>query len=271
MNTNLANQTPKANRKVIYLAVFVVLAVLLGVWLDFVEAEYQNSPFYLSESILFSTFWWLFLPGIYLQFYLSGRCRSKSGWILLHLLPVGIHLLAFPAIVWLLSRSFYENTFRYSQTFQFALVEHLFKIVILYSLPLMLYVRFKSRVIPKTDILQTVPIQTFVVSEGNKRIPIRTADILYFSANPPYVTVCHHKKDYLCNETLKSILAKVGSGEFVQIHKSVVVNLAYVEFYTSRQNGDYDLNISNGTKLRLSRTFAKGFKSKFKGAPQDRV
>ena len=64
---------------------------------------------------------------------------------------------------------------------------------------------------------------------------------------------------------------KVGSGAFVQIHKSLIVNLAHVESYKSRLNGDYDITMSNGTSLRLSRTYARAFKAKFEGSHQDTV
>ena len=265
----------KIRRKVLYLTILVICCVILGIWLDFMEAERQNSRFYLSESFLFSSFWWLFLPILYGQFVFERAYKSKSSTPLLVLIPGLIHLFVFPVLVWLLSYSFYDHTFPYAQTFQFGLTAHLFTILIVYTLPLVLFRTIKSREIIKDQVpamaSKAVALASVLVNDGNRHLSIETKDILYISANPPYVTISHTHKDYLCNESLKSISAKLIGGDFIQIHKSVIVNISQVRSYRSRLNGDYDLTMNTGTELRLSRTFAKAFKAWFKEGHRDSV
>jgi hypothetical protein len=58
------------------LIVSVSAVVILSMLQDKVEAGFKNSAFYFSESFIFSSFWWLFIPLIYLQwnfFYKKGK------------------------------------------------------------------------------------------------------------------------------------------------------------------------------------------------------
>ncbi|MNY49270.1 Sensory transduction protein LytR [compost metagenome] len=88
-------------------------------------------------------------------------------------------------------------------------------------------------------------------------------DIFYISANSPYVNIYHISKKYLHNETLKSLENQLDQQHFIRIHKSYIVNLQKITCYQSRQNGDYDVVLSDGAILRVSRNYAKHFKSKF--------
>ncbi|WP_250629758.1 LytTR family DNA-binding domain-containing protein [Aureibaculum algae] len=51
---------------------------------------------------------------------------------------------------------------------------------------------------------------------------------------------------------------------FIRVHKSTIVNFNKVASFKSRLNGDYDIFLKNGVKLRLSRTYVANFKSNFK-------
>ncbi|MBK7426438.1 MAG: LytTR family transcriptional regulator DNA-binding domain-containing protein [Saprospiraceae bacterium] len=50
--------------------------------------------------------------------------------------------------------------------------------------------------------------------------------------------------------------------QFVRIHKSSIINIEKVKSYTSRLNGDFDVLMENGIKLRLSRNYVKLFREK---------
>ncbi|RYG20276.1 MAG: LytTR family transcriptional regulator [Chitinophagaceae bacterium] len=235
---------------------FIVLTVLQ----DFLEAKFKNSSFYLSESFLFASFWWLFIPFLYAQFALSNwKNDSRLFKVLIILLPMVVHATAFPAVVWIISGLFYENTFRYLQTFQYSLSVHLYSLFLFYTVPILSYSLIKKRTQKKA--LNIYP-QTFIVTEGSRHLSIAVADVLYFSANSPYINIHVGQKQYVYNESLRSIAEKIDPTNFVRIHKSTIVNIAKVESYTSRLNGDYDLTLHNGTILRVSRNFAATFKQR---------
>ncbi|MFZ1529551.1 MAG: LytTR family DNA-binding domain-containing protein [Ferruginibacter sp.] len=246
--------------------------VCIGMLQDYMEAGFNNFSFYFSESFMFSSFWWLFAPFLYIQYAIAQKRNPEKVFvkIMLICLPVLLHLLLFPALVWLISKLFYYHTFSYIQTFRFALPEHLNKVLLLYSIPLLAYQYFYKRR-PSNDSAETpLPAVTaeeypasFMVSEANRHILVPASEILYFTASPPYVYIHLSDKKHLASLTLKSVLEKTGNKQFVRIHKSSIVNVKEVASFASRYNGDYDLTLKNGTRLRLSRNYAAGFKKAF--------
>ena len=178
-----------------------------------------------------------------------------------------IHLLAYPAMVWLFSELFFGHTFPYVQSFNFGLTEHFIKLVILYGLPMPIMVLYhniysKKAVPEKERPTSTNFITSLIVSDSsNRKIVIDTKEIFYFSANSPYINIHHQRKKYLQTGTLRSLENSLDVTLFIRIHRSCIVNISKVDSYTSRQNGDYDLKLSDGTPLRVSRNYAASFKA----------
>lgn len=272
----LARSRTAQQRIFAVLAVLLTACVVLTVVFDLLESSLEShSAFYLSESFLFSSFWWLFVPVIFGQFYFARSHRTTTSNILLTVGPIAVHLLVYPAMIWALSAVLYENTFPYRQTLEYELTRYGFILLIVYPASLVLYRLVegkKAAVKPRTEAAaphrETTFARSIVVADGAKRIVLETKDILYFSASPPYIYVHHKTKRYLHNETLKSVLAKLDGSQFVRIHRSTIVNISEVRSYKSRSNGDYDLVISDGTELRLSRNYAAEFKSKIQPGHQ---
>ena len=243
---------------------------------DLLESSIEShSAFYLSESFLFSSFWWLFVPFIFGQFYLARTHRGKLASILLCLGPILIHLFVYPAFIWTLSAVIYQHTFPYRQTLEYELTRYGFVLLIVYPASLALYRLVEGRKSPVQPLVESAAARqepafasSIVVADGAKRMVLEAKDILYFSASPPYIYIHHKEKRYLHNETLKSVLAKLDSSIFVRVHRSTIVNLSEVREFKSRSNGDYDLVISDGTELRLSRNYAAEFKSKIQPSHQ---
>jgi len=194
--------------------------------------------------------------------------------MLLIVLPVGLHILAYPAFVWVVSKLFYEHAFRFNQTLQYGLITHLVELILIYSIPLLAFVSFGRRTPGKIETTnqsskeeRTPP--SFMVTDGNKRLKIELMDIHYITANSPYSTIFCDEKKYLYNGSLKSVVGKVSGFGFVRIHKSTIVNIQFVHSYTSRLNGDYDVTMKDGSTLRVSRNYAAGFKAEFQQPHQD--
>ncbi len=260
----------KQKRNIIVVTYLSVM-IFATVGLDFLYAQSQNTSFYISESLLFSCFWLLFLPLLSVQLELTRKTKKISYGLLIAALATTIHLFTYPALVWLLSKIFYYHTFPYWQTFNFGLREHFIKSVITYSLPLLIIAIYKNKIQYQplvTEKKEEFPIQSFITSiivsdSNNKKTVIETNDILYFSANSPYINIYLNGKKYLQSETLKSISEKLNIKIFIRVHKSTIVNIQQVQSYTSRLNGDYDVTMSDGSQLRVSRNFAFDFKKKF--------
>ncbi|HRN79082.1 MAG TPA: LytTR family DNA-binding domain-containing protein [Ferruginibacter sp.] len=107
--------------------------------------------------------------------------------------------------------------------------------------------------------------ETIWITEGSKRIPVLTNEILYISASSPYVQLHINERKYLYKESLKSLMPQLDPNTFVRVHKSYIVNIRSVQSFQSRLNGDYDINLINGTQIRLSRSYSKAFKDIWTG------
>ncbi|WP_367914749.1 LytTR family DNA-binding domain-containing protein [Leadbetterella sp. DM7] len=260
----------------------LVLLVFITVWIDYFFSEVQSTSFYLSESLLFSSYWLLFLPLLNIQWKMAAR-RPLKGF-LYAALATAIHLLSYPALVWLISGCFYGHTFAYRQTFEYGLTTYFIKTFLIYglSVPVIALIRASSLALKSDDLPagtsghKTLPVpreepaertcfprSLLVPDTNNTKTLIQTTDILYFTANSPYINVYHPVKKYLLTETLRSLETRLSTNQFVRIHKSCIVNVEKVVSCRSRLNGDYDLELSDGTPLRLSRNYTAGFRARF--------
>lgn len=273
MNRTLAGKSNLTNSAAAFILTLLVLViVVLTLSQDLLRAHLKNSAFYFSESFMFSSFWWLFAPLLFAQFsavkYIN-RKKLKMRAILI-ICPICLHLFSFPFLVWVLSKIFYYHTYSFQQTFKYTLSEHLYLLFLFYSIPMLTFqfLSKKGKLGTQSSETQEERIENqfisfIIVSDGNKKQSVVVSEILYFSANPPYINLHLEGKKYLHTETLKSIVIKLNPAEFVRVHKSTIVNIYMVTSYTTRYNGDYDLKMKNNLQLRVSRNFATDFKILF--------
>lgn len=261
------------SKKNITITLVIVVCIVLTVVLDLFESTFQNYSFYLSESLLFSTFWILFLPLLYCQYRFRAAFKIKYQDLLFVLSFSVIHLFMYPLLVWLLSQLFFSNTFPFIDTLSYGLIQYSLIVLLSYAISQVAFRTFAN----EKQKVQSDPVETrlpeiaesFLITDGDRHLTIKSKEIKFLSANNPYVNLHHLEKRYLHNETLKSIEAKLDKRIFVRIHKSTLVNLNFVQHYKSRLNGDYDITMRDGTILRLSRNFAPAFKLKLQESHQD--
>lgn len=255
----------------------VLLIVALTMTQDYLRSDLRNSAFYFSESFLFSSFWWIFAPLLFAQYfavrYTSAKRLSFQAAVIL--IPMAVHLFAFPFLVFFLSGIFLDHTFAFQRTLNYTLSEHVYLLALLYSLPVLTYRYFRKKITAEKELPATENeftarqfTESILVSDGNKKIPVAVTDIIYFSANPPYISIHLAGRKYLQKETLKSISLQLNPEQFVRIHKSTIINIKQVTSYSTRLNGDYDLTMNNDVTLRVSRNFAAGFKQLLNKATQ---
>ena len=88
-----------------------------------------------------------------------------------------------------------------------------------------------------------------------QRIPYK--DILYFSSSNQYIEIHTCSDTYRSNEPLKGVLCHLPL-YFVQCHRSIIVNLDYVEKIVKR-----DLYLSGGVVLPVSKKYLKPLQSAY--------
>ncbi|RYY52655.1 MAG: LytTR family transcriptional regulator [Chitinophagaceae bacterium] len=254
-----------ASRNMVLITCLVaVISVSMGQ--DFLRAGLYHSGYYFSESFMFSSFWWLFIPlgclqGMISRKFMSDHPAKRLGIVIVIQL---LHLFVFPLFLWILSGLFYYHQFAYLQTLMFTLSEHGIHLALIYPIPVIwgLVMQPAKQDLLAEQVASSHYVTVLEITEGTTRHLVQVGEILYISANTPYITIHLRGKRHLLHESLKSITGRLDPAIYTRVHKSCLVNITRVSSYTSRLNGDYDLTMDNGAAVRLSRHFAAGFKQR---------
>lgn len=252
------------------LIVIVLSIVSLAVFQDFLESQRNGYSFYLSESILFKTVWFLFIPQLALikRILSNQKIDSFSKKVSLIVLSIAIHLIVLTLVFSLCSIIFFNGSYSIYKIVSYTLANDFYKLVIVYAAFVFIH-KYLSNKIPETVTLNNkIGTQKIVIANGKKRTILEVNDIYRITAETPYISIQLEDKKYLHTETLKSISTQLDNSMFVRVHRSTIVNMDKVVSLKSRLNGDYDILLKNGIELRLSRTYAANFKSMFKNTHQ---
>jgi two-component system LytT family response regulator len=96
---------------------------------------------------------------------------------------------------------------------------------------------------------------TLTIKDASKLIVLSLDDVLYIEADGEYLGVHTSTKKYLHRESLSQLENNLPINRFVRIHKSSIVNTAYIKELHSHFNGDYTVLLTNGKTLKLSRHY----------------
>lgn len=239
--------------------------VALTIFQDFLESKRNGYAFYFSESLLFKTIWFLFIPILAVLYKkLKNETLDSSGKTIVFIVsPIVVHLFTLPLIAVVFSSLFYEGRYDMYKFFSYTLAHDLYKLVIIYTGFVLGYRYFASHPVT-TYITESKPtLNTIVIKNGKENVVVHIADIIQITSATPYVFIHLENKKYLHSETLKSMCTQLDKNVFVRIHKSTVVNISKISSFKSRLNGDYDLKFEKGESVRLSRTYVSDFKKHF--------
>ncbi|KYG82790.1 LytR/AlgR family response regulator transcription factor [Roseivirga echinicomitans] len=246
----------------------LVLVVLAGLGQDFLESILRDYNFYITESLLFNSFWVLFLPLSFFQLKGLSALRTEKTFKSLSIiigsiiLSTLIHFLLFPLIVNLVSAQFFPQTYDFGRTLSYGLSEHLYVGLAIYSLVAVYHYSRKSPTPTVPEITESPTYaKTISVSLANEISVLNVSEILSIEAASPYIKLITSKGNFLQSETLKSMYEKLDPSVFVRVHKSTIINMSEVISYKSRLNGDYDITLSNGSSARMSRNYSQAFKA----------
>jgi len=106
--------------------------------------------------------------------------------------------------------------------------------------------------------------------EGDGRLFIRCdgeihvmapEDILWIESDGDYVRLHSTDKPRFVRMSLHRMLEKLDPAHFVRIHRSTIVNLRHMKKASPALYGEYTVELTNGTKLKVSRTFVHDLKA----------
>jgi len=97
--------------------------------------------------------------------------------------------------------------------------------------------------------------ERIVVKSLGKIHFINVNDIIWVQAYDYYIKIHVDGKFYLVRQSLKSMESRLPEEVFYRVHKSNIVNRLYIENIKSKHNGDYELTLSTGTTVNMSRNY----------------
>ena len=90
---------------------------------------------------------------------------------------------------------------------------------------------------------------------------INSGDVIAVLAEGNYVLLQQESRSYLLRETISVVAEKLEPFGFVRIHRSVIVNSAFVEEIKPHPTGEYGLRVRGGQKFTVTRTYKENLKS----------
>ena len=98
-------------------------------------------------------------------------------------------------------------------------------------------------------------LSTFTVASGRKKIYLKTLDISHFQADGDYIRVFSDNKSYLIRKKISELSKELDPSSFQRIHRSYIINLAFVQELCPKTNGDYKVVLINGASVKMSRSY----------------
>lgn len=236
---------------------------VLAVFQDYLFSELRYTGFYLSESMLYNTWWILFIPFLLLIKWLDSKVKPQSMSIKIlyrlgsGIIISGIHLLLFTTFFVLVSELFFSPPHRFASILKSALSNHAYLALICYVLiPLLLKYFYRHS---DTSSSSTQYPATIIVKTHSGRSMINVDTIEFISTERPYTAIHAAGAKLLHDQSLKNLEKTFDPTIFLRVHRSVIVNKHHISTLKSRKNGDFDALLTSGESVRFSRHYRKNW------------
>ncbi len=98
------------------------------------------------------------------------------------------------------------------------------------------------------EYLQRIPVE----SKGKVRV-VSVAEIDYIVAAGVYAELHVGDRRYIVRESMQTLEERLDPDVFMRIHRSAIVRIALVDVFLRGEGGDYEVQLKNGVRLRVSR------------------
>jgi DNA-binding LytR/AlgR family response regulator len=110
---------------------------------------------------------------------------------------------------------------------------------------------------PQLNIVAKGPAARIAIRLGPKILFIDPAEVIAVEADGHYVLLQHRSSAHLLRESISTMAEKLSPFGFVRIHRSSLVNAAFVEEIQPLATGEYVLRVRGGKKYTVTRTYKK--------------
>jgi two-component system LytT family response regulator len=98
------------------------------------------------------------------------------------------------------------------------------------------------------------------IKDKGRIVFVDAAELISVEAQGNYVLLQQKAGSHLLRETLSTVAEKLRPHGFIRIHRSVLVNVAFVDTIQVESDGDYVLRTKTGKQYRVARTYRNGLK-----------
>lgn len=100
------------------------------------------------------------------------------------------------------------------------------------------------------------PVERIAVRHRDRYVLVKVSDVDTFEAAANYVDIQVGPKSYLLRSTIANLERKLDARQFVRIHRSTIVNIERVAEIRPDAHADYDVTLTTGRVVRMSRNFS---------------
>jgi two-component system, LytTR family, response regulator len=117
------------------------------------------------------------------------------------------------------------------------------------------------KILPHLETLLARPSSKVAIKAKGRILFIDPADVVVIRAEGNYVLLEKRSGSYLLRESLAIVAEKLKPHGFIRIHRSVLVNTAFVEEVHPWTTGEYVLRIKGGQEFTVSRMYKNNLRS----------
>ena len=97
--------------------------------------------------------------------------------------------------------------------------------------------------------------ERFLIRDHGKLHFVLVADVDWIESRANYLRLHAGRRTHLIRMGISEVARRLDPRRFVRIHRTKIVNIERVVQLTHVVNGDYDVFLTDGTRLRLSRSY----------------
>ncbi|MDM4765222.1 LytTR family DNA-binding domain-containing protein [Pelomonas sp. SE-A7] len=119
--------------------------------------------------------------------------------------------------------------------------------------------RLQGLAAPEAEVPERIKVIRAGVGNTVRMIPV--SEVICFEATEKYVNVVTPTAEALVRISLRELMARIDSEDFIQVHRSLMVNSHCILSATRDENGHYSLSVRGLQRpLKVSRAFGHLFK-----------
>lgn len=243
------------------LALLCISIYIFAVVQDLIFSKLYETGFYWSETLLYNFYWFLFPPLLLLVNRLFLLENGRPGFIkvvcslLLGCIFTVIHIVLFALIFVGLSMLMNDNPHSLSVILTSAFSNQLYITVLAYSFLPWVYPYLMERKSPLEKTSDQYTLGTLSVKKGSRTEVITVHNITAIVTDKPYSALFVNGRKFLLNESLKKLGDSLDPEIFIRVHRSAIINKRHIREFRSRGTGDYDVELADGSIIRLSRHY----------------